>query len=194
MDNKLSNKLSNELTNKLSKKLSNEVSNKLKKRPVSAFILTILIIIFLLSITTILKINICNKDFISNLYSNFIHVEILHLLSNIYGLYVLSRIEEKIGYKKFIFLILMLIILNTLFETLLHKIIDINCSVGFSAILFGMLSWEICSGCKNFNYEIIVAIVLNIISSKYINLNTSIISHLMGLISGFIIGQFYRIN
>ena len=78
---------------------------KLENKPISAFIATVLIIIFLLSVTSVLKINLCNKDFMTVMYSNFIHTEFLHLMSNMYTLYVLSRIEEKLGYKKFILLV-----------------------------------------------------------------------------------------
>ena len=60
--------------------------------PICSSIATVLIVVFLLALTTILKIDICDKDFLSNLMSNFIHIEPLHLISNLYGLYVLSRI------------------------------------------------------------------------------------------------------
>jgi len=175
----------------MNNKVQNKVQNILKKRPASAFITTFLIIIFLLAITSILKIDLCNKDFISNLYSNFIHFDILHLLSNIYGLYVLSRIEEQIGYQKFILLITILVIINTVFETILHKVIDMKCSIGFSAILYGMLSWGLFSGCKKLDYYLFTSVIFDIVSSKF-NTNISLISHFMGILSGIIASNFLK--
>jgi len=175
----------------MNNKVQNKLENTIKKRPVSTFITTLLIIVFLLAITSVLKIDLCNKDFISNLYSNFIHFDILHLLSNVYGIYVLSRIEEKIGYEKFILLITILVIINTIFETILHKIIDMKCSIGFSAILYGMFSWGLFSGCSNIDYHIVIAVILDMISSK-INTNISLVSHFIGFLSGIITSNFLK--
>jgi membrane associated rhomboid family serine protease len=175
----------------MNNKVQNKLQNTIKKRPVSTFIITLLIIVFLLATTSVLKIDLCNKDFISNLYSNFIHFDILHLLSNIYGIYVLSRIEEKIGYEKFILLITILVIINTIFETILHKIIDTKCSIGFSAILYGMFSWGLFSGCRNIDYHIVIAVIFDMISSK-INTNISLVSHFIGFLSGIITANFLK--
>ena len=82
-------------------------------KPVSSFIATILIIFFLLLVTSLIKIYPCNKDFISNLYSNFLHEDFLHLLSNLYSLYVLSRIEQKIGSEKFVLIVSLIVVINT---------------------------------------------------------------------------------
>lgn len=158
-------------------------------KPVSSFIATILIIFFLLLVTSLIKIYPCNKDFISNLYSNFLHEDFLHLLSNLYSLYVLSRIEQKIGSEKFVLIVSLIVVINTIIETSTHKIVNIPCSIGFSAILYGMLSWEAIAHRNIFDYQIIGAVSFDIILRVFSKTHKiSLINHFMGLISGIIIG------
>ena len=62
----------------------------LTNNPICSFIATVLIVLFLLTFINLLKFYPCNQDMLSNFVSNFFHVDIMHLLSNLYGLYVLS--------------------------------------------------------------------------------------------------------
>lgn len=173
--------------------------DKIKENPISSFSATILILVFILSLSSILKINPCGTDFVSNLQSNFLHIDTLHLLSNLYGLYILTRVEEKIGSVKFFCLILCIVILNTIIETFLHKIINMPCSIGFSAILYGLFAWEITSGNKDFYPEILFGIWFDIFSEVFLTRNDitklifnrkpALINHFIGVISGFALGQ-----
>jgi hypothetical protein len=65
------------------------------------------------------------------------------------------------------------------------------CSVGFSAILYGLFAWEIASGNSSEFTSIIIAIVFNILVNTTSDMNNkpSLINHLLGLISGFILGS-----
>ena len=161
--------------------------------PITTFISTLLIIIFLLLLSTILKIYPCGKDFISNLKSNFFHQDFTHLLSNLYGLYVISRIERKIGPKKFAILLASIILINTIIETSAHTIVDIPCSIGFSAILYGLFAWEISTSRDETDYYIISAIGLDIFSEIFnINKGKALVNHFFGIISGIILGRFLK--
>jgi membrane associated rhomboid family serine protease len=163
-----------------------------KNIPICSSIATILIVVFLLALTTILKIDVCGKDFSSNLMSNFIHTEPLHLISNLYGLYVLSRIEKKLGALKFITVVFAILLVNTVIETYLHHINnDIPCSIGFSAILYGLLSWEIVSGVKTIDQHLIFAIGSDIVTSRF-NKKIALLNHFIGLVSGACIGLFLK--
>ena len=111
--------------------------------PVSVFISVCIIIIFLLYITSILKSIPCNNDVISIFISNFVHTNFLHLFSNLYAIYALSRVEQAIGGKQFIILVVFLLVLNTLLETLVNRKLNIPCSIGFSGVLYGIMTWEL---------------------------------------------------
>ena len=160
----------------------------LTNNPICSFIATVLIVLFLLTFINLLKFYPCNQDMLSNFVSNFFHVDIMHLLSNLYGLYVLSRVERNVGPLKFSIVVFLILLINTILETLMHQIFKTQCSVGFSAILYGILAWEIVSGNKEPDYFIIVAIVFDAISSLYLNKKIAFFSHVLGIITGVILG------
>jgi membrane associated rhomboid family serine protease len=122
----------------------------------------------------------------------FIHTDFFHLISNLYGLYSLSDVELKLGPKKFFSLILFLLIFNTILEVLLHKLINVPCSIGFSGILYGVLTFEIITNNNSFDYKLLAAIILNMIATKFIKKNTSLEGHIIGGISGVIGGIIYK--
>ena len=166
--------------------------SNIKNVPICSFIATVLIIIFFLIITTVVKLYPCGKNFRANLVSNFVHVEPLHLLSNLFGIYVLSRVEKKIGPVNFIIVVSSILLLNTIFETLLHIATDsIRCSIGFSAILYGIFAWEMVSGVRCIDKTILLAIIGDIIASQF-NKNIAVLSHFIGIISGAIIGLVFK--
>ena len=114
----------------------------LKIYPVCSFISVVIITIFSLYFTNALKTIPCGKDMQSVFVSQFIHVDFLHLVSNVYGLYTLSTVEQKYGPKFFFSLIFFLLTINALLESLFHKFFDTPCSIGFSGILYGVLTFD----------------------------------------------------
>ena len=166
------------------------IKNKLKSQysdvKVSIFLLTSIIVVFLLYVTNIIKSIPCQKNLLSNFYSNFFHIEITHLISNIIGLYALSRIEKNIGIKKFIKLIILILLFNSVFETILYMLFpNMLCSIGISGILYGLITYEICTN-KEIDYVLIIYIFSNIIIPYK---NVSVSSHIIGGISGIIISN-----
>ena len=159
-----------------------------KKRPLCAFIAVIIIIVFSLYLTNAIKTVPCDKDMTSIFISNFIHTNFTHLLSNLYGLYSLSRVEIKYGSKKFFLLIIFLLIITSIFEIIVHKIINLPCSIGFSGILYGVLTFEMIMTKNYFDYYLFGAIISDIITSKVFKNNISVSGHIIGAISGIIGG------
>lgn len=165
---------------------------KVNDVPVSSFLAISIIIIFSLYITTALKTIPCGKDLLSKFNINFIHIDPYHLITNLYALYALSRIEIFLGTKKFFILVLFLLFINTIFETIVHKIIpDIPCSIGFSGILFGMMTWEIVTD-KGLDFYVATSIAAIVIIPSIKNQKISLIGHLIGSISGIIGGLLWN--
>lgn len=157
---------------------------------VSIFLSISIIVIFLLYVTNIIKSIPCQKKLLSNFYSNFFHIEITHLISNIIGLYALSRIERNIGIKKFIKLIILILLFNSVFETILYILFpNMLCSIGISGILYGLITYEICTN-KEIDYVLIIYIFSNIMIPYK---NVSVSSHIIGAISGIIISKIIKI-
>lgn len=158
-----------------------------KDVPVSLFLAVSIIIVSLLYITTFIKTIPCQKNMSSIFYSHFIHVELYHLIANLFALYVLSRVERDIGGKKFMMLIVFLLVITSLAEVLIHKIIHVPCSIGFSGILFGVMAYEITSK-KGFDWLLFVSISGVIASSSLQDSKSSLIGHTIGAISGIMAG------
>lgn len=164
---------------------------QLKEIPVSLFLSVSIIIIFSLYLTTAIKTIPCGNDVMSSFFSNFVHVDSYHLMSNLIALYALSRVERDIGVKKFIGLILFLLIFNTIAETIIHKAYpQMKCSIGFSGVLFGIMTWEIITK-KDLDFILILSIVIMVIPSVQ-NPKVSFTGHAVGAIAGVIGGLAWK--
>jgi membrane associated rhomboid family serine protease len=159
-----------------------------KNVPVSIFISVFIIVIFSLYSTSVIKIIPCNKNMIPAFCSNFVHIEPEHLILNLYALYSLSRVEIMIGSKQFAILIIFLLFVNTLFESILHKLYpSLQCSIGFSGILFGIMTWELITN-KGFDLYIATSIIAMVLIPSITNKKASLEGHIIGAISGIIGG------
>lgn len=158
---------------------------KFQNTPICSLLAVFIITIFSLYITNALKTIPCQKDMISIFMTNFIHTNFSHLIANLIALYALSRIEYEIGIKKFSILLIILLLVNTLFECILHKIVETPCSIGISGVLYGMATFEIIST-NTIDYSMLTALILNIFISYNIDKKSSLYGHLIGVISGII--------
>jgi len=169
------------------------MKNNFSDYPICSFIIVFIVIIFSLYFVNVIKTLPCGKDMKTIFMSNFIHTDFLHLISNVYGIYSLSRIEKRFGSKNFFTLLLFLLIFNTIFETLLHKIIKTPCSIGISGVLYGFLTFDIISNNKkSYDITLISAVFFNMIMAKIGRSNISFYGHLIGAISGIIGGLIYK--
>jgi len=159
---------------------------QIKNTPVSSFIAVSVIVIFSLYTTSVIKSMPCGKNMIDSFLSNFVHIDSIHLFSNLYVLYALSRVELSLGPKKFFSLVIFLLCVNTVFETTLHKMTDkIPCSIGFSGVLFGILTWEIVTN-RGIDMYIASSIMLMTILPSLQFKNVSLSGHLVGSVSGIL--------
>ena len=166
----------------------NYIDIQINNIPVTVFLSVTIIIIFLLYITTLIKTIPCGKDILSIFYTNFVHIDFYHLVGNLLGLYSLCKVEQSIGSKKFTLLISFLLIFNTIFESFIHKIIpNTKCSIGFSGIIFGVLTWEIVS-LKKIDITAFLSILFMIFLPSIKNSKSSLSGHIVGCIGGIISG------
>ena len=156
-----------------------------KKIPVSILVGIILIVVFLLYNTNILTKLPCENTIPNIFAGTFTHVEMAHLLSNLFALYALSRVEEEMGSKSFRWLLIFLLVFNTLIEYVVRSIWDFKCSIGFSGILFGLITWEIVSN-KNISIEVILSIIVIVIGPSMQNKQLSLEGHAIGAVSGIV--------
>ena len=169
-------------------------SKNIEHKYTSEFLAFIIILVHVLQNLKITGKFSCSNTIISNIYSNFFHVDLFHLLINVYGIYYFSNLEKKIGTKKFCFLILFLLITTAFFETALKTIFPtIKCSVGFSGIIFGMATFVKTiheEDSKKFIKMIALEIIYNFSHKNSISISSHIIGILCGIISGLLFSKF----
>ena len=133
----------------------------------------------------------CDNNLASNILSNFVHTDPTHLIYNLYAILALSRVETILGSKQFLYLIIFLTLMNSIFETLLKKIVPkIPCSIGFSGVLFGILFWEIISN-NGMDIFILSSVIPLVLIPSIMDKKTSFSSHFIGMITGTISGFIY---
>jgi membrane associated rhomboid family serine protease len=159
-----------------------------KDSPVCVFISIIMIIVFLLFSSKIVTCVPTGKNIHEIFMSNFVHIDTSHLISNIYALYSISRVEQEMGFKPFIHLLIFLLIVNTVAEFAVRLIWkDLPCSIGFSGVLFGLFTWELASK-RKVDIEMLIAIVFMVLGPSLKGNNISLSGHVIGAVSGVVAG------
>jgi membrane associated rhomboid family serine protease len=160
--------------------------------PVSLFLAVSIIVVFSLYVTTVIKTIPCGKDIMSLFFSNFVHIDPYHLMVNLFALYALSRVERELGAKKFISLIVFLLIFTSVTEVMIHKVYPyIPCSIGFSGVLFGIMTWELVSK-KELDMLLIFTIIGMVVLPSIQNSKASLLGHAVGAVAGVVGGVLWK--
>lgn len=178
---------------------------KFDQIPVTKVLIGSMIVVFLLYFTTILKATPCESvaglrplpaspvtNFGQVFMSNFVHTDFYHLLGNLMALYGLSRMEEKLGMKKFVLLTAYLLVMNSIIEVSLHKILGIPCGIGFSGVIFGFLTFEMTIEKKVDIYLglSVLSMVMGSVKGTHISLMGHAVGAFSGVFSGLILKAF----
>jgi membrane associated rhomboid family serine protease len=163
-----------------------------KDVPVSVFIALSMIVVFLLFNAKVVTAVPCGKSIHEVFMSNFVHIDTMHLMSNLYALYTISKVEQEMGFTPFIWLLIFLIVFNTIVEFIARRVWkNMACSIGFSGILFGLFTWELVSK-KKFDVEMLIAIVIMVVGPSLKNKKVSLSGHAVGAVSGIIAGIIWK--
>lgn len=188
--------IKNGLQNKIKTEYKNTITTfngDIKNTPITISIIILLIIIYSLYTTGAIKNLPCEKNVISHFYGNFVHINIYHLIGNVFSLYALSRVEKAIGSTQFISLITFLLFFNSIIESLAHSVFkDIPCSLGFSGVILGIIAWEMVSDI-GIDLNVIATIGLLVILPSLQNNRASLFGHLIGAFSGIIGGLLWKV-
>jgi membrane associated rhomboid family serine protease len=127
--------------------------------------------------------NMCNKKLYNSFARQFYHGDISHLLSNLFVFFQLSYLLDKIlDLESYLLLIVSLIVLLSLIDYVLYKNNLINCSIGFSGVVFGLYAWVLLYN-KGFNKALFIDLIVLLYPSLVVP-NISFIGHLTGIIVG----------
>jgi membrane associated rhomboid family serine protease len=163
----------------------------IQNREISIGISIFLILVFISYHINLLNSLPCNNNFLNVLLTNFIHIDPHHLLSNLYSLFALSKLESEIGKVKYSKLLLLLLFFTTLFEYIYKNIIkNTICSIGFSGILFGLFTYDLVAK-KGIDINIIFSMILMLYNSSQ-GKNISNVGHIFGIFAGLICAKILR--
>lgn len=150
-----------------------------------------LFILFLSIIFSIIGISdVCNKTLSSTILQRFVHTNTLHLLSNMIVLnFVITTFNNNYTKSNTFSIILMAFIINVMLTWILRYQYNLKCSVGFSGIIYSLLSYIILKT-RGFNSDSIIWIISLSIPPLLIT-NVSFSGHLIGIFSGIILYLIY---
>jgi membrane associated rhomboid family serine protease len=164
----------------------------MRDTPVSAFLALSIIVVFIMYWTSLIKPVPCGNTASNVLKSHFIHTESSHIFSNLYSLYAISRVERKMKGKRFILLVLFIVTVSSLLEVIIHRVFPtLPSSIGFSGILFGLMTWELVTE-KTIDVYLLSAIGLMLTLPSMGNRNVSFDGHAAGALAGGLAGLMYR--
>jgi membrane associated rhomboid family serine protease len=172
--------------------MSNSEVDPLLPSTISSVISTIIIVVYLLYISSIIKTVPCGNSVLERFYSNFFHVDAQHLFTNLVSLYGLSRVERKMGTKPFITLIIFSLVLNTILEAILHTHFpNIKCGIGFSGVIMTVITYELITT-KKLDIWLLTGLFAMTIGPSLKSDKVSVAGHAVGVISGLIAGLTYK--
>lgn len=157
-------------------------------RPLTLTILIMLAVIFFSSINGFST----NSDLINYPIRSFYHANLTHLLANGFSLFVLSFMEELIGWQNFLLAILFIWLLSSYILLGIHTFIPKTkaYTVGFSGVIFGLYVLYF-SLLGNNNVVSIGGLILSIIPQLFVR-GISFAGHLSGILAGIIFVMLFK--
>jgi hypothetical protein len=152
----------------------------------------VLLIIYLI-IWKFLSITICNKSNKFILTPLSIGNSIKDIISVIFGLYEVNKINKIIGDKNFIQLITLVFVFNSIVSILLKKIANVSCPNMFIIFLSTLWSYTRKHDSNSTHNTMLLAILLNLSKETFNNPN-NIMSTLIGIYIGIISATIYEIT
>jgi len=160
-------------------------------RPVSLIVAIFVVILSFSSFTSLGTDALCEHSFGKSITRNFYHVNLAHLGINLMAFNVLSRIEDIVGSGPYILLLFMLLLISSVLDFIANLMFPtLKCSIGFSGILFGLLSWEMMA-LHDFDPSALLLLVVNVIAPTLRDPKASLIGHSIGAIAGVIVAFFW---
>lgn len=159
----------------------------LQNRPITTILITIMTLIFFKQ-GHLFDTSICSNTLANGIQRSFIHGNTSHLVGNMISFYYLSTLEEQIGSGNYLFLLGVILSITVLLEYSLDNTFNIPCSVGFSGILFALLTYQYSKN-KNLNMGMLASVIISVLEPSLKDPRASLIGHGVGALTGLIISR-----
>ena len=152
-----------------------------KYNPVSIVVALVLVAVFVMYRTSNVSVP-CENNLLTNASRDFIHIDPYHLIVNLMGLYYVASLERRVGSYKYASLIAILVALSSIFTYTSEKLFNLNCSIGFSGVLLGLMTYGLLSRREKIDWKPVLYLVA--ISITPTAPNVSVSGHLIGIVAG----------
>lgn len=138
----------------------------------------------------------CGDSAIQAIQRHFVHASLPHLMANLFALYAVLHVEVYLGLARYILLLIILFTLTTLGDMAMRALTKKAgktpvCSIGFSGILFGLLTWEIVY-MGRLDWRLLLAIGVVVVLPTIQNPRASLTGHAMGALAGLVAGLAFK--
>lgn len=155
------------------------------KRPVSLLIAIILILVYIFAPKELIDCD--DKSAKQHIINSFFHAGLFHLLSNLFTLYQVSKLEEIYGSIPFLILVLAILLLSNFIHSLIP---DAKCTIGFSGVLIGLIIFDrLLNNNWLIDLDLIQYILITVVVPYFRSPNLSILGHLSGALAAIIIAM-----
>ena len=138
----------------------------------------------------------CSNRFLPTMARDFIHQDTDHFASNMLALLLVSNVEAAVGSVEFLAAMGSILLLSALLTMGLTKMFSLDCSIGFSGVLLGLMTFGLLvADSKTLNWSAVALLVLTSIAPLFTGNrgNVSVSGHLIGIAAGGLIGLAYRL-
>lgn len=133
----------------------------------------------------------CSNKFLPTVARDFTHVDTMHLVFNLVALFYVSKMETQFGSIQFLALMGLIVLITALGTMAATKLFGVNCAVGFSGALLGLMAFGLTSGTEKLNWlPLVYLVAVSVIPVP--GQNISISGHLIGIATGALLGLGYR--
>lgn len=161
-----------------------------KPAPVTMLLAIFLVLIYLIHSRRPIESLPCRDGVWPTIQRNFIHIELSHLLSNLVGFLFLARWEQQIGSLRFGKAAIFTTVFIVLIETIIKKFFQLNCSIGFSSILFGLFAWHFVHIGADIN--LVLSLIFILMYPSFHDPKSSIVGHAIGIAGGLMAVAVYN--
>lgn len=133
----------------------------------------------------------CGFSFLQLFYSNYVHLLWSHLLINMIVFWQINYIERLAG-SYYLIYILVISALIAVFSMVINYWHKLECSIGFSGVLYGLIIWYMLVSSANLmEYVLVLASIA--VMPLFIP-NISVMGHLLGCLAGLCLYWIIRIG
>jgi membrane associated rhomboid family serine protease len=121
--------------------------------------------------------------------SDFLHLNVVHLIMNVAALYNYKYLETKLGRRQYVYTLIYFAVMNACVMQWFHQRMEMNFSIGYSGVLFGLMTLYppnmVFGHYVEEGYRKFVPFMMLVVMQLLVK-NVSFFGHLAGIVSAYL--------